>query len=110
MKIVQGPSEGKKLLCENRAINFDVPEVFLKRTNEIFGTSLSAYETVQLIVNKVRTHKDAAIKELSSQFGKELFPKVIKYPPIIATIARVIYRFDNFSFKTIAASDIAKTG
>ena len=39
MRIVLGLNAGKKALCENRGINFEVPEVLLERTNEIFGTN-----------------------------------------------------------------------
>ena len=73
MRIVLGLNAGKKALCENRGINFEVPEVLLERTNEIFGTSLSVYETVELIVNQVRTRKDEAIKELSEKLDGTTF-------------------------------------
>ena len=56
-----------------------------------------------------RAHNDAIV-DLSSQFPKGLFPKVTRYPPNIAIIARNINRFDSFSFRMTPASEIANNG
>lgn len=67
MRILQGQDAARKVLCENRGIDFEVPEVLLRRTNEIFGRTLSTYETVELIITEVRNRKDEALKELSEK-------------------------------------------
>ena len=65
MNIVRGIDNAKKLLCQNRGINLDVPAHVQQRTNEIFGEALSPAQAVERILAEVRKRGDDAVHEFT---------------------------------------------
>ena len=68
-------------------------------------------KTVELPhANAASKAKSAALIVLSFQSFIDEVPNVTKYPPTKAEIAKPINRWDNFSFRIIAANAMAKIG
>jgi histidinol dehydrogenase len=63
MRIVNGIEQGRALLTRRPGYDPSVPEVVQKRTDKIFGESLSSEEAVRRILSDVRKNGDDAVRD-----------------------------------------------